>query len=68
MGITKKEYAELVDKAVDLYHDDDIKTKVQARLFDFAFGMFTGKDITFEEVYMAIKRIMLTVEAVMEEM
>ena len=68
MGMTKKEYAELTDKAVDLYESEAVRSKVQARLFDFAFGMFTGSDISFEEVYMAVKRIMLTVEAVLEDL
>lgn len=37
------------------------------RLYDFAFGLFAGDDVTYEEVYISIRRAVLTVTGIMEE-
>lgn len=65
--ISKEEQKQIVNKVVDLLRTDVESDAAFGRLFSFAFGLLAGRDISFEEVYIAIRRAILTVEAVLEE-
>ena len=65
--ISKEEQKQIVNKVVDLQRTDIESEAAFGRLFSFAFGLLAGKDVSFDEVYIAIRRAILTVEAVLEE-
>ena len=65
--ISKEEQKQIVNKVVDLLRTDIESEAAFGRLFSFAFGLLAGKDVSFDEVYIAIRRAILTVEAVLEE-
>ena len=65
--ISKEEQKQMINKVVDLLRTDVESDAAFGRLFSFAFGLLAGKDVSFDEVYIAIRRAILTVEAVLEE-
>ena len=65
--ISKEEQKQIVNKVVDLLRTDIESEAAFGRLFSFAFGLLAGRDVSFDEVYIAIRRAILTVEAVLEE-
>ena len=65
--ISKEEQKQIVNKVVDLLRTDIESEAAFGRLFSFAFGLLAGKDVSFDEVYIAIRRAILTEEAVLEE-
>ena len=65
--ISKEEQKQMINKVVDLLRTDVESDAAFGRLFSFAFGLLAGKDVSFDEVYIAIRRALLTVEAVLEE-
>lgn len=65
--ITKEEQKQIINKVIDLLRTDVESDAAFGRLFSFAFGLLAGRDVTFEEVYVSIRRAILTVESVLEE-
>lgn len=65
--ITKEEQKQILNKVVDLLRTEVESEAAFGRLFSFAFGLLAGKDVSFDEVYIAIRRAILTVESVLEE-
>ena len=65
--ISKEEQKQIINKVVDLLRTDVESDAAFGRLFSFAFGLLAGRDVSFDEVYIAIRRAILTVEAVLEE-
>ena len=65
--ITKEEQKQIVNKVVDLLRTDIESEAAFGRLFSFAFGLLAGREVSFDDVYIAIRRAILTVEAVLEE-
>ena len=66
--ITKKEQAQIIDKVVELVKDEVSSDVAMGRLITFCYGMFLGKEISFEDVFIAIRRAILNVTAVLEEL
>lgn len=66
--ISKEEQKQIINKVIDLLKTDIESEAAFGRLFSFAFGLLAGKNVSFEEVYMAIRKAILTVESVMEEL
>ena len=67
MGINKEQRKALINKAVDLAYEGIGRSDIEKRLFDFSRGLFADDDILFDEVYLAVKKAVLTVQAVLEE-
>ena len=67
MGITKEQRKLILNKAVDLAYDGIGLEASQKRLFDFCRGLLSDSEVSFDEVYIAVKRSILTVQAVLEE-
>lgn len=65
--ITKEEQKQILNKVVDLLRTEVESEAAFGRLFSFAFGLLAGKDVSFDEVYIAIRRAIITVESVLEE-
>ena len=65
--ISKEEQKQIINKVVDLLRTDIESEAAFGRLFSFAFGLLAGHNVSFDEVYIAIRRAILTVEAVLEE-
>lgn len=65
--ITKEEQKQILNKVVDLLRTEVESEAAFGRLFSFAFGLLAGKEVSFDEVYIAIRRAILTVESVLEE-
>ena len=68
MGISKEQRKALINKAVDLAYDGMGTSDIEKRLYDYSQGLFAGDEsITFNEVFLAVKKAVLTVQAVLEE-
>lgn len=65
--ITKEEQKQILNKVVDLLRTEVESEAAFGRLFSFAFGLLAGKDVSFDEVYIAIRRAIITVESILEE-
>ena len=65
--ITKEEQKQILNKVVDLLRTEVESEAAFGRLFSFAFGLLAGKDVSFDEVYIAIRRAIITVESLLEE-
>ena len=65
--ITKEEQKQILNKVVDRLRTEVESEAAFGRLFSFAFGLLAGKDVSFDEVYIAIRRAIITVESVLEE-
>lgn len=65
--ISKEEQKQIINKVVDLLRTDVESDAAFGRLFSFAFGLLAGREVSFDDVYIAIRRAILTVEAILEE-
>lgn len=66
--ISKEDQKQIINKVIDLLKTDVESEAAFGRLFSFAYGLLAGKNVSFEEVYMVIRKAILTVESVLEEM
>lgn len=66
--ISKEEQKQIINKVIDLIKTDVESDAAFGRLFSFAYGLLAGKNVSFEDVYIVIRRAILTVESVLEEM
>lgn len=67
MGISKEQRKAIINKAIDLIYDGAGMNTVEKQLYDFCGGLFADSDISFNEVRIAIRKAVLTVQAVLEE-
>lgn len=67
MSMSKEQRKEILNKAVDLAYEGIGLAEFEKRLYDFCSGIFEDSDISFEEVYIAVRRAVLTVRGILEE-
>lgn len=65
--ISKESEKTIINKAVELAYDGISTVEAQKRLFDFSAGLFADGEESFIDVYTCIRRAILTVQAVLEE-
>lgn len=67
MKISKEQEKIIIRKAIDYFQDHNI-LEAEARLYSFIFGFLADDTITYNEVYITVKRIMLTIIGTLEEL
>ena len=65
--ISKEQEKAIINKAVELAYDGVSSVEAQKRLCDYSTGLFS-EDVPFLDVYICIKRAILTVQGVLEEL
>lgn len=65
--ISKEQEKAIINKAVELAYDGVSSVEAQKRLCDYSAGLFS-EDVPFLDVYICIKRAILTVQGVLEEL
>lgn len=66
MKITKEQEKTIINKAVEyMQHNNMLET--EARLYSFIFGYLPAEEIEFSEVFLTVRRVILTIVGVLED-
>lgn len=67
MKITKEQEKTIINKAVEyMQHNNMLET--ESRLYTFIFGYIPSEQLQFSEVYLTVRRVILTIVGVLEEL